>query len=146
MPQRDPSHLPRILIVAGVFLLYFGAHEILERARIEVAGTVTSAETSCVVPPGGRCSTSYEIRPDRDGLPSHYDAGPTDASLPRYLPVGTHLQKDRWAMTYVLDGRTVDDFHRLFYGTAALLGLALAARGSWALLMLRARSSRTAST
>jgi hypothetical protein len=58
------------------------------------------------------------------GRESVYTAGPTDASLPRSMPVDTYLEKQRWHLDYEKNGQLVDDFGVFFYGM--MLGIALA--------------------
>ena len=91
----------------------FGIASLGNRLWIQLHGTVTSSRD---IPStrGPRYATEYTIR-DSDGRELHYTAGPTDASLPRSMPVGTTLNKQRWRLGYEQNGKWVDDFGAAFY-------------------------------
>jgi hypothetical protein len=69
-----------------------------------------------------RYATDYTLR-GPDGQTYRYLAGPTDASLPRSMPIGTSLKKQRWRLDYERDGRRVGDFGVLFYGLFLALAI-----------------------
>jgi hypothetical protein len=103
----------KFLPLALVFL--FGGYSILsifgydvwwQRLNIDVAGTVVSSVDS---PTKGapRYATSYTIR-RTDGSLANYVAGPTIASLPRSMPVGTVILKKKWETGYEIDGHWVE--------------------------------------
>src|SRR5690348_15241712 len=103
----------KFLPLAVVFL--FGGYSILsifgydvwwQRLNIEVAGIVVSSVDS---PSKGapRYVTFYTIKRS-DGSLTQYVAGPTIASLPRSMPVGTTILKRRWETGYEIDGRRIE--------------------------------------
>src|SRR5215472_5539500 len=110
------------------FILWgFGFETVGKRLYPQLDGTVISSRT---LVSWGRRATEYVLR-GCDGHEITYVAGPTDASLPRNLPIGTYVKKQRWSLSYVQNGQTVDDFNYLFY-TAILCGaFALAAQSLW---------------
>jgi len=128
----DPvqSLRPAGLALFGAWLLFIGGSELLQRLWSEVDGTVVSSETST----GNRPITKYRLRAP-GGHESEYVAGPTDASLPRRLPVGTVLHKERWHLSFSRDGNESATFSVLFYGSLILggLGLEVVALKQWKL-------------
>lgn len=131
--MRSPQSVTNGPLLIAVLLWLFAGAEIYQRAAIELHGKVVSAITTCVQPVNNRCSTSY-IFEASDRSQQVYVAGPTDKALPRRLPVGTVVVKDRWALSYSLNGRQVDDFPIMFYSGLLVLGLGSAA---WWLLLRR---------
>jgi hypothetical protein len=115
---------PLLLLVFGLFILWgFGFSTIGLRLYLELDGDVVSShDRSAKGAP--RYVTEYILRAS-DGSEFFYAAGPTDASLPRSLPVGTHLTKRRWRLDYEKDGQTIDDFPITFYAIVVGIGLAL---------------------
>jgi hypothetical protein len=104
-------------------LLDIDAYETVgARLKTEVDGVVISSRD---VPSTGapRYATEYTLR-GPDGRETIYVAGATDASLPRSLPVGTTLKKERWHLDYEKNGERVEDFGVFFY--ASIIGIALA--------------------
>jgi hypothetical protein len=132
---RAAQDRTRVLLplAMGLWILWaFGFQTVYRRAATALDGTIVASVT---VPAGGgpRHGTAYRLRAP-GGAVVAYDAGPTDASLPRDLPVGTALRKRRWQLGYWRDGRW-QPFPVLLY--AAILGvgaalLALAARNALA--------------
>jgi len=114
-----PKH--SFLAVAAGLCIFFGANEIGQRMLIEIDGTIVSSQTT----PGPRRVTTYVLR-SADGQRREYVAGATDRSLPRDLPVGTHVSKHRYELSWRLNERKVDDFPVWFYLGACLVGAALA--------------------
>jgi hypothetical protein len=61
-----------------------------------------------------------------------YAAGPSDHCLRRWLPIGTSIEKQKWHLTYQIDGQLIDDFPLRFYigafVVAAFLGFIWLAR------------------
>jgi hypothetical protein len=104
----------------GAWLLFMGGNELVGRLWIQVDGTIVSADTTT----GNRPVTRYVVRRS-DGQNTDYVAGPTDASLPRRLPVGTVLHKERGHLSFALDGHEIGGFPVLMYGTLMLAGLGL---------------------
>jgi hypothetical protein len=87
------------------FIWGFGYETVWQRLTTQVDGTVTSSQD---VPATGasRYVTEYIIQ-GLDGQTQAYLAGPTDASLQRSLPVGTHIHKKRGELGYEVDGRWI---------------------------------------
>ena len=131
---------PFLLLAFGLFIiLCFGIGTVGQRLQIELDGVVVSShDRSAKGAP--RYVTEYILRGD-DGHKFVYLAGPTDASLPRSLPVGTRLSKQKWRLDYMENGQPINDFPINFYGIVLGIGLALIL---WSLLLLRNNPSRTA--
>jgi len=121
-------------LLLAVLAWLFAGSETYQRADLELNGTIVSANTTCMQPWNNRCATAYIFKA-RDGSRQRYVAGPTDQALPRRLPVGTVLVKDRWTLSYSLNGRKIDDFPILFYCGVLVLGLGGFAW--WVLLRMR---------
>jgi hypothetical protein len=74
-------------------------------------------------PPDGARKIRDRIHPDgTDGQQQSHIAGPTDASLPRNMPVGARIVKRPRSVSYERDGQRVSDFSLLFY--VLMLGVA----------------------
>jgi hypothetical protein len=132
--KTSPSHSsgfnPLVIGAWSLFMIWaFGINTRGLRLWAQFDGVVT---TSRDIPPnrGPRYSTEYTLR-GPEGQETHYTSGPTDASLPRSMPVGTSLKKDRWHLDYERDGRRVDDFPLLPY--MAILTLVFGCFG-WSIL------------
>ncbi len=99
----------------------FGLNTVGKRLWAELDGVVISSQD---VPPtrDARYRTDYVLR-SSDGREHSYVAGATDASLPRSLPVGTHLVKRKWHLDYVQNGQTIDDFPISMYAIVIAIGL-----------------------
>jgi hypothetical protein len=65
-----------------------------------------------------------------------YVSGWTDDAIPRDVPVGAHLTKPKWEMTYSANGKAIGDFPWLFY--SAMFGVGLSCL-LWAGFQLRRR-------
>jgi hypothetical protein len=123
MPNLDRKAEPRLL----VFLLFplfvfwvFGYQTVWPFLNLELEGVVVSSADS---PSRGapRYVTEYTIH-GADGETQAYIAGPTDASLPRSMAVGTRIKEHRWSLYYERDGRWYS-FPFVFY--SILLSAAL---------------------
>src|SRR5713101_5616535 len=106
MKQQSPNKRGKamILIVFGLFILWgFGWDTVGRRLQIEFSGIVVASRD---VPSTGapRYATEYTIR-GPDGKEQVFRAGPTDGSLPRSMPVGTNIRKERWHNDLERDGR-----------------------------------------
>lgn len=114
----------------------FGINTLGMRLWIQCDGLVTASRD---IPPtrGPRYTTDYLLR-GPGGQETRYIAGPTDASLPRSMPIGTSLRKKRWHLYYERNGQRVDDFPLSFY--VAMLTLGFGCLG-WS--VLRAHRQRT---
>jgi hypothetical protein len=113
---------PLVPLLAALWIGWgFGFSTIGSRLYQELDGVVISSQD---VPPtrDARYRTDYVLR-GSDGSKYSYVAGATDASLPRSLPVGTHLTKRRWHLDYERDGQTIDDFPIAMYVIVIGIGL-----------------------
>jgi hypothetical protein len=113
---------PIVLLVFGFWIFWgFGLHTVGKRFDTQVDGIIISSRDN---PPsrGPRYATEYVLRGPNGEIFS-YVAGPTDASLPRSMPVGTTLKKMRWHLDYDRNGQHVNDFPVAFYSGA--LGIAV---------------------
>jgi hypothetical protein len=116
---------PNAGLFFGVLILWgIGYGTVWKRLKTELDGVVIASED---IPPtrDARYVTEYTLR-DTDGTQSTYMAGPTDASLPRSMPVGTRLKKLRWQVNYERNGERIYDFSLPFY-------LVIVAFGIWCL-------------
>jgi len=129
MPIRRPvppvTYGPVLFAIAAWL---FAGSEIYGRAAIELNGTVVSSETSCMQPANNRCATQYRVEAP-GGSGQTYIAGPTDKSLRRRLSVGTVINKDKWRLSYAINGQAVNDFPVVFYSSILVLGLMSAVWG-----------------
>jgi hypothetical protein len=98
----------------------FGFFTLGTRLWTKLEGVVISSRD---IPPtrGARYTTEYTLR-GPDGQEQRYTAGPADDSLPRSLPVGTSLKKQRWNLDYQRDGLRVNDFGLTFYLVVLTIG------------------------
>jgi hypothetical protein len=90
MSSESPRSTPLLLFILAWVILGFGFVTIGGRLWVKVDGVIVSSRD---IPGTGRprYSTEYMIL-GADGEKQQYTAGATDASLPRSLPVGTHLR------------------------------------------------------
>jgi hypothetical protein len=113
-PSQKPMPNPAVILFFGLFILWgFGWSTLVARLRDSVDGTVVERRD---IPSEGtpRYVSEYTIKAS-DGSIKTYVAGPTDASLPRSLPVGTRLKKVPWQLSYEQDGQPVDERSMLFF-------------------------------
>lgn len=110
----------------------FGLYTLGTRLWTQLDGVVISSRD---IPPdrGPRYATEYTLRGPR-GQRSFYVAGPTDSSLPRSMPVGTILKKERWHLDYVRNGQHVNDFGLAFYIIVLTIGSGYL---GWSILLWR---------
>jgi hypothetical protein len=103
----------RILILWSLYVWAFGYQTVWRRLDTKIEGTIV---TSRDIPPsrGPRYATDYMVR-GSDGETREYVAGPTDGSLPRNMPAGTYINKERWRLSFERNGQRVDDFSIDFY-------------------------------
>jgi hypothetical protein len=94
-----------VLAVFAVWTLYVGAAGLMTRLLMSVDGTIISSTTT----QGVRPVTYYTIQ-STDGQQQSLVAGPTDESLPRGMPVGTIIQKNKFELSYARNGQRVQDF------------------------------------
>ena len=98
---------------------FFAPIEIASRLDIEVSGTIISVE---IVRPGKglmgnshRFYIKYVLAVSANGTTSEYHPGYTDSDLSQNLNVGAVLEKKRWELDYIVDGRRIADYPWLFY-------------------------------
>lgn len=131
---------PQGLLIWGLWILWaFGLQTFFVFLITEVDGIIVSSRD---IPPnrGPRYATEYTLRAP-DGHEFAYLAGATDATLPRSMPVGTRLKKERWQLSYERDGQQVNDSFPFFYAT--VIGLRFASIGcSFALWRRQRQMSR----
>jgi hypothetical protein len=131
---------PFAFLLLGFWSLWgFGFQSLGTRLTAEVEGVVIASRD---VPSTGapRYGTEYTIR-GPNGRDRSYSAGPTYGFLPRSMPVGTQIRKQRWHLDYERDGRTVNDFPIGF--TSIVLGIALACV-VWGIVLWRERATGAA--
>lgn len=115
MQISKPELKPLFLVFWSLWILWgFGYETVWRRLTIEINGVVLSSE-DVPVTRGSRYITRYTLS-EAEGRTQVYVAGASDASLPRSLPIGTHLKKQMWHLSYEKDDQTVDSFPLLFYG------------------------------
>jgi hypothetical protein len=107
------------LATVAVLCFLFSSNEILQRALIQVEGTIVSSQTTT----GNRPATYYVLH-GADGVNREYVSGATDSSLPRRLSVGTYIKKDKYKLSWQKNQNTIIDFPLYFY--MAVYGVALA--------------------
>jgi len=105
---------PAILLVWALWMIWIVASTTWSRLELQLNGVVTASRD---IPPtrGPRYATEYILR-GPDGRDQQYVAGATSDSLPRSMPVGTYLKKQRWQLGYERNGQKVDDFGLWFAG------------------------------
>jgi len=113
------------LLLIALLSWMFAGKQIYQRAAIEVNGTIVSSATACIQPENNRCSSTYIVL-SQSGESASYIVGPTDASLPRGLPRGTVINKSKWNLSYMVNGKPVDNFPIAFYLVIVLFGLCCA--------------------
>jgi hypothetical protein len=121
---------PIILGIWGLWILWgFGYQTFWTRLMTSAEGTVVSARQVPYPPAPARYHTEYELRTP-GGAVVHYDAGGTDATLPRNIPLGTYVRKQRWHWSYEENEKNVNDAGYFFYVIAIIVGISCVA---WAL-------------
>ena len=121
-------------ILFGLFILWgFGWETVGRRLWTAVDGVIVASRD---VPSKGapRYSTEYTVR-GADGHEHVFWAGPTDGSLARSMPVGTHIRKLRWHLGYERDGRTEEGGY-IFYGLILGIGVSLI---TWGIRIFRSQ-------
>jgi|SRR5271155_3095329 hypothetical protein len=109
------SRAPVVLICFALFILWgFGYETVGLRLGIALDGVVISRQELPRNWYTHGTGTAYVVRAD-DGTDQSYVAGATDGSLPRSLPLGAHVTKRKWELSYLLNGKRVEDFPVMFY-------------------------------
>ncbi len=112
---------PQVLLIWGLWMLWaFGLQTFFIFLNTEVDGVIVSSRD---IPRnrGPRYATEYTLRAP-DGHEFAYVSGPTDATLPRSMPVGTRLKKERWHLSYERDGQRENGSFPFFYATVIGIG------------------------
>jgi hypothetical protein len=125
--MSDKRRIATVSIVSGLFILWgFGWETVGHRLKTDVDGIIAASRD---IPSTGapRYATEYTVR-GADCNAQVFMAGPTDGSLPRSMPVGTHIRKKRWHLDYERDGRR-EGFPYIFYGVVLAIALGLVIRG-----------------
>ncbi len=127
MDMNNKRHIAKVSILFGLFILWgFGWETVGRRLKTNVDGVIVATHD---IPATGapRYATEYTVR-GADGNVQVFMAGPTDGSLPRSMPVGTHIRKKPWHLDYERDGRQ-EGFPYIFYSIVLAIGLGLVIRG-----------------
>ncbi len=149
IPKADAMQMPKstfnpvILIVWSLWMLWgFGYQTVWLRLVTECEGIVTSSQD---IPPtrGPRYATRYMVL-GLDGQSHICTAGPTEASLPRSMPVSTRIKKQRWHLGFERNGQQVNDFSVFFYSLILMFAIASLFWGlrSWYQGQLHAENDR----
>jgi len=142
--RRDKPRVPTgkgalfaALTLAGLVLCKMGAEPIWDRLQISVEGTIIARQDIAKDARTHGPATAFSLR-DSDGSLTSYTATDVGTSLPRTMPVGTSIAKQRWELSYAMNDRPVNDFPLTNYIAFLAAGLAcLAAAG----LVLATRKS-----
>jgi len=104
-----------IFVLFATWIVWgFGYQTLFARLMTDVEGTVISTQDVPYPLAPARHGTENVFK-NPEGRTLNYIAGPTDASLPRSMPVGTYIKKRRWHFSYERDGQPVDEFGIVFY-------------------------------
>ena len=125
--MHTPQRSYVLFFILAMLICLFAGSEMFQRAKIDLNGRVISSESSCVQPLNNRCATEYVVE-TTSGDRKTYIAGPTDKALRRGLPVGTIVVKEKWSLSYAVNGVEINDFP-FFYKGMLLLGIGLALLG-----------------
>ena len=101
-----------VFIPLGIFWT-FGYNDIWQRLQTELDGTITAREDFPQTPQNHGPTVVYKVQRSDSSL-IQYTAGPGDDSLPRTMPVGAHIAKQKWELSYRLNDQRVDDFPLTF--------------------------------
>jgi len=111
------------LTLAGLVSCRTAAEPIWNRLQIDVEGVIVARQD---IPKDAMTHgpvTAYSLRRS-DGSSTGYTATGGDMSLPRTMPVGTSIAKQRWELSYVVNGQPVHDFPLTHYVAFLAAGLA----------------------
>ena len=109
-----------ICFIWGGAMVWFSLYNILCRALIEIDGTVI--ETKKEPYPftndpkweyliNTRYACIYTIAPRSGGDNIQYIAHQNDVALAQDLQVGSRIEKNKWEITYKVNGEVIDDFN-----------------------------------
>lgn len=111
---------PVALAFGGIIALVMCVTSVGGRLLLDVNGTITAREVTT----GYRPAAIYTVSTSNGGK-STFISGPTDASLPRDLKIGSNLEKRKWELGYSINGNYVLDFPIGFYIGVLVLGICL---------------------
>lgn len=134
-PFRFPK--PRLALILalmwGLPLLYFAIVPIWQRSQIEIAGRVLQRTAQPYDPSNpARIYIVYLLEPLNGGSTYRYIATPSDTTTILYNQspaVGALIQKDKWHLSYRINGQLIDDFPLGFQVTLGVIGLGLVGLG-----------------
>src|SRR5215813_8843563 len=110
-----PARAKPMLFIVSLWIFWgFGYETFVKRMVSQVEGIVISRQKIAYPIAPARYSMEYVVL-GSDGQNHVYIAGPTAASLPRTIPVGTRLKKERWHWSYEENGQQLDNFGWVFY-------------------------------
>jgi len=100
-------------LIAIPFMVFwtFGYLTIWQRLEAELEGTITARQDVPNTPHGP--TAIYEIQRS-DGSLIQYTVAPGHESLPADMPVGARIAKQKWQLSYRLNGERVDDLPLVF--------------------------------
>jgi hypothetical protein len=128
--------VPLFVTLVGLGLLWtFGINGLWERLQIDLDGTIIAREDHPPSPHTHGPTTAYMLR-RADGSLGDYVATANDPSLPRTLPIGTHVTKRRWELSYRQNDERIDDFPQFAYVGFIIAGIACSLIGA---VMLKRR-------
>ena len=131
--RRTAGPPPVVLIAVAIWIVWgFGYETVWQRLALELDGTVIVRREIPQTWASHGPATAYVVR-GADGVDQVYVSGATDASLPGNIPIGTEIEKHKWALSYSLNGVRIDSFPTYFY--SAWCGVALACV-LWAVLQV----------
>ena len=128
-----------ILICAAIWILYgFGYETVWRRLTTELDGVVIKKWDLPRSPWVHGVGTVYVLRGPGGGE-VQYISGATDASLPHDIPVGAHLVKNKWELSYIQNDQRQSDFP--LYAYSGMFGIALSCLMWAALIIWRRRKT-----
>ena len=140
---RKINFLYIIAVIWGIPIIAFSLFNFYSRMNIEVKGEVIAAEVHRNEEYGNISYTDYQIL-QGDGTVIRYRASANDPALSREIPVGTKLVKNRWELSYTLDGREVKDFPIGAYSIELIVGIVLFVGGLFGGFIINKRIQRQA--
>jgi hypothetical protein len=102
-------------LIAIPFIIFwtFGYNGMWQRLQTELDGTITDRQDFPQTSQTHGPTAVYKVRRG-DGSLIQYTTTVGDDSLPRTMPVGAHIAKQKWELSYSLNGQRVDDFPLTF--------------------------------
>lgn len=115
---------PGIMIVAAIMIFWtFGYLGLWHRIGLDVDGKVTARQDFPQTRYTHGPQTVYTLQRS-DGSTFEYTATRADPSLPRTIPIGAQITKREWEVSYLLDGKRIDDFPIIGYVVFLMIGSA----------------------